>query len=118
MNDFIFYILLYLSGVFISAISQIILKKSAGIQYKNKIKEYLNPKVIIAYTIFFLATLCNVFAYKMVPLSMGPILGATEYIFVAVLSFFILKERINKKKLIGLLTIVGGVIVFSLDFGF
>lgn len=117
MNDFIIYVLIYLGGVFISAISQIILKKSSNIKYKNKIREYLNPKVLVAYTIFFLATLCNVFAYKYVPLSMGPILGATEYIFVAVLCYFLLKEKINKKKLIGLLTIVGGVIVFSLKIG-
>lgn len=116
MSDVIFYIGIYLLGVFISAVSQIILKKSSGIKYKNKIREYLNVKVLTAYTIFFLATLCTVFAYKSVPLSMGPILGATEYIFVAVLSFFILKEKIGKRKLIGLLTIIAGVIIYSLKF--
>ena len=71
-------------------------------------------RVILAYTIFFLATLCTVFAYKYVPLSMGPILGATEYVFVALLSFFLLKEKIGKKKLAGLLVIIAGVIIFSL----
>ena len=114
MNDLLLYTLLYLSGVFISSVSQIILKKSAGIHYQNRIREYLNLRVILAYTIFFLATLCTVFAYKYVPLSMGPILGATEYAFVALLSFFILKEKISKKKLAGLLVIIAGVIIFSL----
>lgn len=110
----IFSILIYICGTFISAVSQIILKKSTEKKYKNKIREYLNPRVITAYFIFFAATLCTVIAYKYVPLSMGPILGATEYIFVAVLSYFLLKEKIGKKKLIGLLLIIGGVIIFAL----
>lgn len=114
MNDLLLYTLLYLSGVFISSVSQIILKKSAGIHYKSRIREYLNLRVILAYTIFFLATLCTVFAYKYVPLSMGPILGAAEYVFVALLSFLILKEKISKKKLAGLLVIIAGIIIFSL----
>ena len=117
MDKFMFFsILIYLLGTFISAVSQILLKKSSQKEYKNRLSEYLNPHVIIAYAIFFLATLCTVFAYKYLPLSMGPILGAVEYIFVAVLSYFLLKESISKKKLLGLLIIIFGVFVFSFDF--
>ena len=74
----------------------------------------MNFKTIFAYGIFFGATLCTVFAYKYVPLSMGPILGTTEYVFVAILSYYLLKEKISKKKLIGLITIIIGVLIFSL----
>ena len=112
----LFSILIYLMGTFISAISQILLKKSSQKEYKSRLSEYLNPYVVVAYIIFFLATLCTVFAYKYMPLSMGPVLGAVEYIFVAVLSWFLLKEKISKKKLFGLLIIVFGVFVFSFDF--
>ena len=45
---------------------------------------------------------------------MGPILEATQYIFIAVFSYFFLKEKISKKKLIGLITIVLGVLIFSI----
>ena len=48
----LFYAGLLLLGVFLSAISQVMLKKAALRQYPNKIREYLNPLVIIAYTIF------------------------------------------------------------------
>ena len=99
---------IYILGVIISALAQILLKKSANI------KEYLNFKTIFAYGIFFGATLCSVFAYKYVPLSMGPILGTTEYVFVAILSYLLLKEKISKRKLIGLITIIIGVLVFSI----
>ncbi len=106
--------IIYLLGVFISAIAQVLLKKSAGKKYENKIKEYLNPFVIISYAIFFGATFCTIYAYKGVPLSFGPILAASEYVFVAVLSRIFLKEKINLKKFIGLSVIIAGIIVYSL----
>ena len=114
MNSKIIFSLIYLSGVFISALAQIILKKSAGKEYESKIREYLNPYVIIAYAIFFGATFCTIYAYKGVPLSFGPILAASEYVFVAVLSKLFLKENINLKKFIGLSVIIAGIIIYSL----
>ena len=114
MNSKIIFSLIYLSGVFISAIAQIILKKSASKEYESKIREYLNPYVIIAYAIFFGATFCTIYAYKGVPLSFGPILAASEYVFVAVLSKLFLKENINLKKFIGLSVIIAGIIIYSL----
>lgn len=114
MSNVLIYSGIYILGVIISALAQVLLKKSANIERENKLKEYLNFKTIFAYAIFFGATLCTVFAYKYVPLSMGPILGTTEYIFVAILSYWLLKEKISKKKLIGLITIVIGVLVFSI----
>ena len=47
------YALILLFGVFISALSQVILKKAANKTYDSRIKEYANPQVIIAYFIFF-----------------------------------------------------------------
>lgn len=114
MNKVLIYSGIYLLGVVISSISQVLLKKSADVERDSKIKEYLNFKTIFAYGMFFLATLCTVFAYKYVPLSMGPILGTVEYVFVAGLSYYLLKEKISKRKLIGLITIIFGVLIFSL----
>ena len=90
------------------------LKKSTKKEYASKIEEYLNPYVIISYAIFFGATLCTVIAYKKVDLSFGPILGTTEYIFVAVLSRLVLKEHISIKKIIGLGVIIAGIVVYAL----
>ena len=42
------YILLFLGSVFLSSVSQVILKKSAMEPHENKLKEYLTIKVIIA----------------------------------------------------------------------
>ncbi len=108
------YILIYITSVFIASVSQIILKTSSGQKYDSFIKEYLNPKVIIAYAMFFGTTLISLYAYKGLPLSMGPVLEATGYIWVAILSFLILKEKITTKKLIGLVVIIAGIVVYSL----
>lgn len=110
----LFYAGLLLLGVFLSAISQVMLKKAALRQYPNKIREYLNPLVIIAYTIFVGTTFLSIYAYKGIPLSMGPVLEATSYIYVTVFGVTIFKEKLNRHKLIGLALIVLGIIVYSL----
>ncbi len=108
------YILVYLCSVFVASVSQIMLKISAGKKYDNPIKEYLNPTVIIAYGLFFGTTLIALYAYKGLPLSMGPVLEATAYIWVAVLSFLVLKEKITPKKMLGLAVIIAGIIIYSI----
>lgn len=114
MSKVFIYGLIYVTGVLISAFAQVLLKKSADTKKESIIKEYLNAKTICSYLIFFVATLCSVFAYKYLPLSYGPILGTLEYIFVAVLSCIFLKEKIKKKKLIGLLIVLMGVFIYSI----
>lgn len=109
MKDSLLFGVFYLVSVFLASVSQIVLKKSAGIKYKRKIDEYINKNVIIAYSIFFTCTLFTVFALKKIPLSLAPILESTGYIYVAILSVFLLKEKITKKKFVGLLLIIVGV---------
>ncbi len=109
------YICIFLFSVFISAISQIILKTSANQKHENWIKDYLNVKVIVAYSIFFISSFITIFAYKEVPFSIGPMLEATGYIWVAVLGYIFLKERISIKKIIGLVLIVVGIIIANIQ---
>ena len=114
MNNKLLYVAVFLISVLVSSVSQIILKKSANKTYDSKIKEYMNFPVIFAYGLFFMSSLLTVFAYKYVPLSMGPILEATGYIWVSVLGYLILKEKMSGKKVLGLLIIIAGIIVFNL----
>lgn len=109
-----FYAGLLLLGVFLSAISQVMLKKAALRQYSSKLREYLNPLVIVAYTIFVGTTFLSIYAYKGIPLSMGPVLEATSYIYVTIFGVTIFKEKLNKRKLVGLALIIAGIIIYSL----
>lgn len=116
MNELVIYSSVLLISVFISSISQIMLKKSTQENHSSKIKEYLNPVVIIAYILFFGCTFITLYALKVVPLSMSPILEASGYIFVAILSYIFLKEKLTKKQLIGMGLIILGIVVYSLKF--
>ena len=104
----------FLGSVLISSVSQILLKKSADKTYDSRIREYLNPLVIIAYGMFFCSMLITMYCYRFVDVSAGPILESAGYIFVAVLGAIILKERFTKKKVIGMLVLFCGIALFSL----
>lgn len=109
----LFYATVLLLGVFLSAISQVMLKKAALKTYPNKLSEYLNPLVIIAYVIFVGTTLLSVYAYKGIPLSMGPILEATSYIYVTVFGVTIFHEKLSWKKVLALGIIIAGIVVYT-----
>lgn len=104
------------ASVLISAISQIILKKSAQKQYPSVLKEYLNLRVIIAYGLFFVSTILTIIALRVVPLSLQPILESTSYIYVSIMGFFLLKEHFTKRKVLGLICILLGVMIYSVNY--
>lgn len=102
---------LFLFSVFISSLSQIMLKKSASISYANKWKEYLNIRVILSYGIFFIASFIIILAYRKVPLSVGAMIETTGYLWVAILGRLILKEYVNRRKCLGILIVIVGVLI-------
>lgn len=147
MSDLIFHCGLYLGGVLISAIAQLMLKKSASKKadtniftfiarrfprvnerllngngtfcrtlrkHKSLLIEYLNPFTVLSYIVFVVATFLTIFSYRVVPLSMAPILGTSEYFFVAILSRLFMKEHISKQKALGLAIIIVGAVVYTL----
>lgn len=111
MSKLAVYSLLLVASTFVSSVSQIMLKKSSQKQYPSKIKEYLNPLVISAYGIFFLCTLVSMYSLKVVPLSLSPVLESTGYIFVGVLSYIFMKEKMTKKQIIGMVVIIAGIMI-------
>jgi len=110
MSNFL-YILLFLFSVLIASFSQILLKQSANRNHDKKIDEYANKSVIAAYILFVLSTLLTMFAYRGVNLSLGPMLESMGFVYVAILSRLILKEKITSKQLTALFLILFGIIV-------
>ena len=106
-------VLVALFGVFISSISQVMLKKSAMAKHDSALGEYLNPLVIGAYALFVGATLCSVIAFRQIPISMGPILDATGYFYVVFFGVTIFHEKIDRTKLLALAIIIAGVLIYS-----
>lgn len=116
MSELAVYSCVMVTGTLISSFSQIMLKKSAMKSYDSKLREYLNPLVIFAYALFFGCTFLSLFALKVVPLSMSPILEATGYIFVAILSYIFFKEKMTKRQLLGMALIIAGIVIYTLKF--
>lgn len=108
------YFLLMFGATFFTAISQVLLKQSAEKEHKSWIFEYLNWRVITAYGISFSVLLLNTYAYTKVDMKYGAVIDTFSYVFVMVLSYFILKEKFTKGQLIGNLMIITGVMVYTL----
>ncbi len=107
------YSLVLLIGVFIGAISQVMLKQAASKSYTSRIYEYLNPLVIAAYSLFVVTTILSVLAYRGIPLSLGPVLEATSYLYVTLFGVKVFHETINLKKIIALIVIISGIIIYA-----
>ena len=108
------FILIMLGGTFFTAVSQILLKQSSNIKYENKIREYLNFRVILSYGMFFLILLLNTWCYTKVEMRYGPEIDTAAYVFVLILSRLILKEKITKGKILGNLIIITGILIYTL----
>lgn len=104
-------VLIYLITPFLSAVSQLILKRAADNPRLSGIRTYLNAPVILAYTLFFGCMLLNVFALRTLDLTIASVLEASGYIYVMLLSFLFLKEKITPRRLIGNLVIVVGIVL-------
>ena len=115
MEEVTFYYLLVVVGVFASACSQLLLKKSANIKRDNFIASIINWRVLLAYTIFFGSLFVNITAMgKGVNLKDLPILESLGYVFVPLLSFVFLKETISRRSIISIVLIIVGVCLFYL----
>ena len=108
----ILFVLFLIFSNFIGAVSQVLLKKSALEEHKSFIFEYLNVKVILAYTLFFCAVFIDLYALKVVPISFVPIIEASSYIFAIILSRIFFKDKINLLQCIAIALIITGIWVY------
>lgn len=113
-NTVILGIGLVLAANGIAAFSQLLLKLAAKKSYRVWWQSYLNIPVLSAYAMFFGTTLLTTIAVRFIPLSLTAALGASGQIWVPLVSFLFLKEKISKKMLKGMAMIVFGIVLFSL----
>ena len=105
-------VLIYVCSGMLAAVSQLLLKISAQ---KQKKKNYLiDLRVIVSYGILFTTIFMNMIAMRYMPYKYVPVLAPVSYIFVLLLSYFILKENINKKQIIGTILIFFGIVIFNI----
>lgn len=111
----IFAILLMCASVVIASFSQVMLKAGAKKEYSSAIREYLNLYVISGYGLLLVSMVLPIIAYKFgLDYKEAPVIEAIGPALVTVLSFFFFKEKLTKKKIIGNVLVVLGIIVFYL----
>ena len=99
-------------SVVISSFSQILLKIGANKKYTSFRSEYLNRYVIGGYFLLFISTLLTIWAYTGIAYTSGPIIESLAYLFVMLLSFLILKEKISWNIIVGNVIIITGLVIF------
>ena len=109
MNRFL---LLALLSVTIASFSQVMLKMGAGKKYSSKIREYLNFYVITGYGMLFVSMVLTIVVYSRLSYLSVPVVEAVGYVLVPVLSYFIFKEKLSKRKVIGISFILFGIMIY------
>ncbi len=111
MNEYV--AIAMLSGL-LSAVAQVLLKKSSGFVYHSRIKEYMNIYVISGYGITFLCMILMIVAFRGMPLKYGAAIESLVYVYILVLGRIFLNEKLTVKRMLGNLMIVCGVCIYSL----
>lgn len=106
------FLLIALLSVVIASFSQVLLKMGAGKTYPSKIREYLNFYVITGYGMLFLSMILTIVAYSRLSYLSVPVVEAVGYILVPVLSYLIFKEKLTKRKLVGIFFILLGIVIY------
>jgi len=109
-----------LFSVTINSIAQIVWRKGAGgalskVSIKNIIKMMMRPKVIIGLGMYIISALIWILVLSNTEVSYAYPLISLGYVITTILSYAILKEKINKKRILGISVIILGVIIVGLS---
>ena len=108
----IFYLVLVIAS---TGFSQTLLKIGANQAYNNRlVLAYINPYTFIAYTLYFLVTVFTVYALKDMPLKLFYSTTSLKFVLVLILSKLVLREEIDSRKVISVVLICLGVIIFNI----
>jgi drug/metabolite transporter (DMT)-like permease len=114
-SEFNSWVFMFALSATIAACSQMLLKKSAREQHASVIREYLNWKVIAGYGLMFAGMLLGVIGYAHgVQVKSGSVMETVGNVWVVFLSWLFFREPVTKKKVIGNLLIISGIIIFNL----
>ena len=120
MSQYMFGLLLVLGGVFLESLGQICFKLSAhhndhGVHPWGVIRGSIqNHWMICGVACFLTEAVLWTIALTKLPLSIAFPAGSISFVFVAILSFLFLKERVGRQKWIGITLILLGVVLVSL----
>ena len=101
-------------SVTIASLSQVLLKMSSMKKYPSFIREYLNPYVIIGYMMLLGSMMITIYVFKQLPFMSIPIIESLGYVLVLIFGLLFFGEKITKRKLIGMIVIIAGIIIYNI----
>lgn len=107
-------LIILLFSIIVSSFSQILLKKSAAKTWPSPLREYLNPYVICGYGMLFFSLFLTVLAYRELDFTNIPVMESAGYVIVMILSFFFFREKFTRRKVLGMLLILSGIVIYHL----
>lgn len=111
---------LILLSVALGSVAQIFYKKGLKgklkkINLKELIKVFMSKKILIGLFLYFCSAIIYIYALSTTQLSFAYPIFSSSYAVVTFLSWWLLKEKISKKRLIGVLIVIAGVITVGLS---
>lgn len=110
--QFEYHYLFLAASVTVASFSQILLKMGAMKHYDSFLREYLNPWVIGGYLMMFASVFLSILGLRKLDYLNAPVVESLGYVLVPILSAIFLKEKITRRKLVGIGCIVAGMIIF------
>lgn len=96
----------------ISTFSQVLLKKAAQREYQSPVYKYLNPLVIIAYSLFFGVIIVNTYLLRYISLVFASTISCSlPFVLSFINGLIFFDEKINIWKIIGGFIIIAGIII-------
>jgi multidrug transporter EmrE-like cation transporter len=107
------YLVFAFAAIILTGFSQLLLK--IGTRYhRTPISIYVNPSSIAGYCLFLVASICSVLALKGLDLKLLYALASLNYGVAVILSRVFLHESLDRKKIVAVLIIILGIIMFNI----
>ncbi len=107
------YLIFAFAAIILTGFSQLLLKLGAR-RDETPLSIYLNPSTITGYCLFLIVTILSVLALKGLDLKLFAALTSLNYGVTLVFSRLFLLESLTRIKIVAVLVIILGVIVFNI----
>jgi small multidrug resistance pump len=113
-DGYLVYYLLTLVIVVLTSIGHLLLKIAATRVSESGGRLYTHPISVVAYVLFAVVAFLSIYAMKGLDLKVFFALNSLTYICIPVLAYFVLRESFTRNKVIGVIIISIGVLLFNL----
>lgn len=109
----IVYYVLAICSTFMAAVGQVYLKQYSICEKGKGLRKIFHFYLILSVVFFLCSTFLSIYVLKKLSFTIFYTLTALNFVFIALLSAIVLKEKVDKTKVIGIVIIVLGLVIFN-----